>query len=43
LISTLLTLKFVYYTRTYLDGKWAILISVSDGIGILAYEIARGN
>jgi hypothetical protein len=42
-MSTILTLKFVYYARTYLDGKRAVPISVSDGMGILAYEIARAD
>jgi hypothetical protein len=33
-----LALKFGYY---YLDGEKAILMSVSDDIGILAYDKAK--
>jgi hypothetical protein len=36
---TVLALKFL----DYLDGKKATIMYVSDDIGILAYEIARGH
>jgi hypothetical protein len=38
-LCTVPALRFVYY----LDEKKAALISISDDVGILAYEKANGN